>query len=572
MRIKFLYSAVSAVFIFLSVNLMYMTIFAGGKFKELSDKNCIRLIPQKGSRGRILDTNGEMIAGSVISYDLVVLSQKREEMVKIFAVLSEILGISDEELWKRFRRGFSEPSVPVVLVRNIGMEKVSVLEERKLDLEGVIVQSDTMRFYPYGSLACHVIGYLSEIDRWRLTKLADYGYKTKDIVGVGGIEEKYDYYLRQEDGGLSVEVDHQGKFFRVLGFRPAQSGKNIQLTLDLRIQKIVEISLAGRNGAVVVINPQTGEILALSSFPDFDPALFIQKNNKAVNYLFTDPSAPFLNRVIAGQYPPGSIFKPITASAGLETGKIDLFTTYNCSGGLLVGSREFKCWGVHFNQDLDQAMAHSCDVFFYKTGLAVGPQALYDCAVRFGLSRPTGVELPYEESGFIPNPIWKKIYKFQRWYDGDTANFSIGQGEVLVTPLQMVRMIAVFANQGKLVTPYLIKAIDGEDFSASHRKIIPLRVKDGVIDKINQGLRDAVRDEKGTANVLANIGINAAGKTGTAQNPHGLAHGWFIGFAPYENPKYAICVFLEHGEHGSTAAGTAKKIFELMLEQGLFKS
>lgn len=569
MRIKILNFIVIVLFISLAISLANMTIFQGEKFQDLSNKNCIRLIPQQGSRGKILDTNGDMIVGSSISYDVVVLPQERDDLERTFSRLSSLLGVSTEELWRKFRRGYSEPSVPVVVVNNISLEKAVALEERKLDLDGVVIQSGAVRFYPYASLASHVLGYLSQIDRWRLTKLADYGYKTKDIVGMGGIEEKYDYYLRQEDGGLSVEVDHQGRFSRVLGFRPAQSGKDVQLTLDLRIQRITEIALEGNTGAVVVMDPESGEVLAMSSFPNFDPALFVNKANKSLSYLLADPASPFLNRAITGLYPPGSVFKPIVASAGLETNKINMATTYNCPGFLPVGRREFKCWDTHSNQNLFQAIAHSCDVFFYKTGLTVGAQAIHDYALKFGMSRPTGIELPYEESGFIPNPIWKKLYKFQKWYDGDTANLSIGQGEVLTTPLQICRMMAVFANRGKLVTPYLIKAIDGVDVSANHRRIFPVAIKASTINNINKGLRGVVAEEKGTANVLADLGVSVAGKTGTAQNTRGLSHGWFVGFAPYEKPRYVICVFLEHGAHGYSAAVVAKRILELMSQQGL---
>jgi len=569
MRIKLLHFFVIVLFVSLAVSLAKLTIFQGEKFRDLSNKNCIRLIPQEGARGKILDTNGELIVGSAISYDVVVLPQEREALEKTFSGLSVLLGVSTEDLWRKFRRGYSEPSVPVAVVKNISLEKAVSIEERKLDIDGVVIQSGAVRFYPYGALASHILGYLSQIDRWRLTKLADYGYKTKDIVGMGGIEEKYDYYLRQEGGGLSVEVDHQGRFSRVLGFRPAQSGKDVQLTLDLRIQKITEIALEGKAGAVVMMDPESGEILAMSSAPNFAPSLFVNKANKSVSDLFADPASPLLNRAITGLYPPGSVFKPIVAVAGFETNKINMVTTYNCPGFLRVGRREFKCWDTHQNQNLLQAIAHSCDVFFYKTGLAVGAQAIHDYALRFGLARPTAIELPYEESGFIPNPIWKKIYKFQKWYDGDTANFSIGQGEVLTTPLQICRMMAVFANRGKLVTPYLVKAIDGVDVSANHRRISPLAIKNSTINNINKGLRGAVSEEKGTANVLANLGVSVAGKTGTAQNPRGLSHGWFVGYAPYENPRYVICVLLEHGAHGYSAAVVAKRIFELLMQQGL---
>ncbi len=570
MRIRILFFTVAVIFIFLAISLVNLTLLQGEKFRGLSNKNCIRLIPQGGSRGKILDTGGQLIAGSAISYDVVVLPQDRQSLNKTFSRLAITLGISQEELWQKFRRGYSEPSVPVALVKNIGLEKAVALEERKLDLEGVVIQSEALRYYPHASLACHVLGYLGEIDRWRLTKLADYGYKTKDIVGMGGIEEKYDYYLRQEDGGLSVEVDHQGRFSRVLGFRPAQSGKDVQLTIDLRIQKIVEQVWEGQTGAVVIMDPETGEVLAMSSFPNFDPGLFVKKNRNSISDLFSDPASPSLNRAIAGLYPPGSVFKPVLAAAGLETGKINTLTTYYCPGSLKVGRREFKCWDTHQDQNLVQALAHSCDVFFYKTGLSVGPQVLHDYALRFGLARPTGIELPYEEQGFIPNPIWKKIYRFQKWYDGDTANFAIGQGEVLTTPLQICRMMAVFANRGKLVTPYLIKAIGGQEVWANHRRISPAHIKNSYINSINQGMRGAVAEQKGTASVLANLGISVAGKTGTAQNPRGLSHGWFTGFAPYEKPKYVICVFIEHGEHGYSAAVVVKKIFAAMMEQGVF--
>ncbi len=569
MRIRILYFIVILIFIFLSFNLFNLTVFHGWEFRDLSNKNCIRLIPQEGSRGKILDTNGDMIVGSSISYDVVVLPQEREALVKTFSGLSAILGISTEELWQKFRKGYSEPSMPVAIIRNISLEKAVALEERKLDLDGVVIQTDALRFYPYGSLACHAIGYLSQIDHWRLTKLSDYGYKTKDIVGMGGIEEKYDYYLREEDGGLSVEVDHQGRFSRVLGFRPPQSGKDIQLTLDLRIQRIAETAMEEKTGSVVVMNPQTGEILAIASYPNFDPAVFLRKNDKSVSSLFANPGSPFLNRAISGQYPLGSVFKPIVALAGLECGKIDSATVFHCSGSLQVGRREFKCWSTHLDQDLMQALAHSCDVFFYKVGLAVGPQMMHDYAVRLGLAHQTGVELPYEEPGFIPNPIWKKIYKFQKWYDGDTVNLAIGQGEVMVTPLQVSRMMAVFANRGKLVVPYLVKAIDGQDFSSSHRRITDLHLKTGDIEEVNKGLRDVIDDKEGTASILGNLGVTVAGKTGTAQNPRGASHGWFAGFFPYENPKYVVCVFIEHGEHGYAAAVVAKKIIQLMQQENL---
>jgi penicillin-binding protein 2 len=259
----------------------------------------------------------------------------------------------------------------------------------------------------------------------------------------------------------------------------------------------------------------------------------------------------------------------VGAAAGLETGKIKFSTTYYCPGSLQVGSRQFKCWSSHGDQDLIQAIANSCDVFFYKIGLGVGAQTLHDYAARFGFGKPTGIELPYESSGNVPNPFWKRMYKFQRWYDGDTANLVIGQGALLTSPMQVCRMTAVFANGGSLVTPYIIKAIDGRDVSASHRRISSVRLRRSTIDNIRKGMRQVVT--AGTANTLADARVAVAGKTGTAQTAGDETHAWFTGFFPFDRPQYCICVFLEKGGHGSDASGLVKQIIASMDDEGLFK-
>jgi penicillin-binding protein 2 len=215
------------------------------------------------------------------------------------------------------------------------------------------------------------------------------------------------------------------------------------------------------------------------------------------------------------------------------------------------------------------AITHSCNVFFYRTGLLVGAQLIHDYALKFGFARATSIELPYEESGFVPSPLWKKIYKFKNWFDGDTANLSIGQAELLVTPLQIARMMAVFANRGRLVTPYIVKAIDGQDFSLSQKKISVLPLKESTIDYIRQGLRNVVADPSGTANVLSSLSVAVAGKTGTAQAPPGQSHAWFVGFFPFKHPKFVICVFLERGGPGYAASVLTKQIIEEMIEGGL---
>ncbi len=556
-------------FLLLAAGLFNLDVRQGQKFRRLSDSNCIRLISQYGSRGNILDRNGKIIVDNKISYDVMILPQEREDVERALALISRVLGIGIKELKIEFKKNFVSSSVPVCVAANIKRADAIVLGEYKIEQPNIIVTPKPLRHYPYGSLAAHVIGYLNEIDRWRLTKLEDYGYKTKDIVGFGGVEEKYDYYLRQEEGGLSVEVNHRGKFTRVLGFAPPRNGKDVKLTLDLSIQKIVEEKLEGKKGSVILIDPYTGEILAMASFPNFNPAIFVEKKTKQIAALFSDSQAPFLNRAITSSYPPASVFKVAVAAAALELKKVNTSTSFLCQGQTQIGARKFKCWDTHGPQDIYQAIAHSCDVYFYKAGLLCGAQNIHDYALKFGLGHLSGFDLGGETAGFIPSPLWRKLNKFQNWYDGDTANLSIGQSECLVTPLQAVNLLAVFANQGYLLTPHIVKAVGEVDLSARKNKAVGVPLKKKTVEVVASGLRRAVTDPKGTANVLSSLAVKVAGKTGTAQVSRGSTHAWFAGYFPQEKPKYVICVFLENGGPGYAACVVAKQIIEEMSNQGL---
>ena len=556
-------------FVCLIAWLLNLGILQGAKFRRLSDSNCIRLISQFGSRGNILDRNGEIIVDNKISYDVMILPQDLEDIDQVLTLISRVIGVEVKELKMTFKKNFISSSVPVTVAANIELKDAISLGEYKIEQPSIIVVPKPLRHYPYGALACHAIGYVNEIDRWRLTKLEDYGYKTKDIVGFGGVEEKYDYYLRQEEGGLSVEVNHRGKFTRVLGFAPPRNGKDVVLTLDLKIQKIVEDNLQGRKGNVILMDPFSGEILALASYPNFNPEVFVNKRTRLISGLFNDPAAPLINRAIGSSYPPASVFKIVLASAGLELKKINPSTSFVCQGSIMVGSRKFSCWDVHGAEDIFQAIAHSCDVFFYKTGLLCGAQNIHDYALKLGLGRKVGFDLAGETSGFIPSPLWRKINKFQNWFDGDTANLSIGQGDCLVTPLQVTNMLAVFANRGYLLSPYIVKAVGGLDLAAKRKRLIGVPFKKSTFEVIAKGLAKAVSDAKGTGNALSVLPIKVAGKTGTAQVSRGATHAWFVGFFPLDKPRYVICVFLENGGPGHTASVVAKQIIEAMNNQGL---
>lgn len=568
-RIKVFSLFLISMFLFLGLAIINLEVIHGKTYRDLSKRNCIRLLPKKATRGKIIDRRQETIVGNKLNYDVVILPRGSDNQSQEFKKISQILGISQEALKARYENNSFLSSLPVTLAKGIDISEAIAVEEAKLDLPGIVIQAEPVRHYPYASLASHILGHLGEIDHWRLTKLEDYGYKRKDIVGFGGIEEKYDYYLRGQDGGLSIEVDNRGRMMRILGFKPPINGKDLQLTIDLRFQKIIENKIDGKTGCVIILDPYTGEILALTSFPNFNPEVFRDNLSSAINYIFADIDAPLLNRAISATYPPGSMFKLVLASAALETKKIDLDKTYFCPGSMLIGRKEYKCWNKHGMQNIISAIANSCNVFFYNLGLLLGPQKIYDYALKFGLSKPTSIDLAYETGGFVPSPLWKKVHKFKKWFDGDTANLSIGQGEVLITPLQIVRIMAVFANGGDLVTPYIVQKIADKDITRYQQRIIDLSLHKSTIQAIKEGLRRVITDPGGTGNVLSDLAISIAGKTGTAQAPPGSAHSWFSGFFPYEKPKYVICVFLERGGPGYNACVLAKQIIETLFEEGL---
>lgn len=567
MRIKIIHCIIIAAFFLLGICILNLQLIQGAKFKNLSEKNCIRLLPQEGARGQVFDRNGNCLAGNFLSYDVGIIPQDKAQLDKTLEVISRILSISFKEAKTRYKKDYVAAFIPVVIGRNIDLKKTIALSELKWDYGNIIIQPRPLRNYPYGNLACHVLGYLSQIDHWRLTKLEDYGYKIKDIVGFGGVEEKFDYYLRQEEGALSVEVDHRGKFMRVLGFSPPVSGKNIQLTLDVRIQKLAESALVNKKGSIILMGPFNGEIFAMASSPGFDPDSFISKSG---DYFGKVEDSAFVNRAISGVSPPASVFKLIAACAGLETGKINESRVYFCQGHLRIGNRDFNCWETHNDENLAQAIAHSCDVFFYKTGLLLGPQVLHDYAAKFGLSKLTGIDLPYEAVGFVPDPFWKRVTKLQSWFEGDSANFVIGQGYLMVTPIQMARLMAVFANNGSLVTPYIVKNIAGKDMSVvAQKKIFPVAIKEKVLERVRKDLAGVIREPTGTANVLAGLPVEVAGKTGTAQVSRNQTNGWFVGFFPVDNPKFVICVFLEDNNSGHSAAVLTRQILEGMIKENL---
>jgi penicillin-binding protein 2 len=567
MRFKAYTITLLLLFFFLGLVLFWVQVFRGGYYYHLSLRNSIRLISEVPRRGKILDRNQKVLADNIISFDVVVTPQEFKNKKHIFQRLSEILSKDPETLSRIYEKGYLNPFTPVVIASGVPKTTAIIVEEEGLDLGGVSVQLNARRYYPLLTGACHVLGYMGEIDKSRITKLKDYGYDIKDLVGYSGIEEEDDLYLRGERGGQQVEVDSAGRQVRMLGYKPPLVGKDVELTLDLDMQSAADNLLKGKKGAFVLLDIETGEVFVLSSAPAFDPNIFVEKKDrKALSDVLTSSSAPLFNRAISGQFPPGSVFKIVTAVAALKNKKITPATSYLCPGSLKVGNRNFKCWSTHGLQDFYQAMAYSCDVYFYRLSILAGADAMTEAAHDFGFAAVTGIDLSHEATGFIPSRLWKRLKYFDNWYDGDSANFSIGQGFVLVTPLQLARMMATVANGGYLVEPYLTKAVDGVSVERKEPKRID--VPEDVIGVIKESLRLPVQLESGTAHSLEVAGLEICAKTGTAQVFGAKAHGWVAGFFPMSKPKYAFCILLENVDTSHYACELGREFFQEMKEKG----
>lgn len=553
-------------FIFIGCGLFFFQIIQGGIFFNQSLRNSIRLIPEEPLRGRILDRNNNVLADNILSFDAVLIPQEIKDKAFVFGRLAKILSLSEDALAEKYENSYLNPFTPIVIAAGISKAQAITLEEQNLDVLGAHVALNAQRVYPYATAASHVLGYIGEIDRSRITRLKDYGYDIKDKMGYSGIEERLDLYLRGEKGGQQVEVDSRGRQVRLLGYRPAVVGKDVQLSIDLELQQITDQLLKDYRGAVVVMDVETGEILVLSSSPAFNPNVFVdRKDQKLLSYYMNSENAPLFNRVISGKFPPGSIFKVITTAAALNEKNFSPSLTYECAGKMAVGSRYFKCWATHGAQDLYQAMAHSCDVYFYHLGLSAGPDALTFWSHEFGLASVTDIDLRGEVQGFIPSRLWKRLSRFENWYDGDTANFSIGQGAVSTTPIQLCRMMAAVANNGILLEPHVTRAIGCDAIKTKVQRKIKIAQKD--LDLLRDLLRQPVLQESGTAHVLDIAGLDICAKTGTAQVSGEASHGWVSGFFPKDKPRYAFCVLLENVGSSAHACVLAKQLFEEALKR-----
>lgn len=572
MRLKVFFITISFVFFLVLTRLAYMQVVRGGYYRQLSGKNCIRLIARQARRGTIYDRNGMVLAENLPSYDVLVIPQDFQEPEAGFSFLSRALQKDKQELVKKFRLNRSAPFAPVVIAKNISREQAIKIEENKNQFPGISVQVNAKRSYPFASICSHILGYVGEIDRFRITRLKDYGYKIKDAVGYGGIEEYYDNFLRGEDGGVQIEVDNRGRQVRMLGLRTPTPGEDIVLTIDARIQGICAEALSGFKGAAIFMDPKNGEILSMVSSPAFDPNVFVDRYDPdLLSGYFRDKQSPLLDRAISGLYSPGSVFKVVTALAALEQGRSSAKTSFSCNGSYRLGNREFACWKEHGLQDLRSAFVHSCNVYFYHLGRLAGPEALSRFAYEFGFGQITGIDLPAQALGTVPSRIQKKASRKESWYPGDTLNFSIGQGDLLVTPLQLTAMMSAVVNGAFSVRPHLAKQIAGREIESSRRQK-SLKIKPQNLEMVRRDLRAVVSEPTGTAHILNIENLGIAGKTGTVEVAQGKPHAWFVGFFPYREPRMVFCVFLENGGSGYNACLVARDILKRILEEKILQA
>lgn len=546
----------------ISTRLAYLQLIQGERNRELADENRIRLIPRQPERGRILDRKGRTLAGNRLSYAVFLwpIANREEEWRPILPRLAQILNIPLEEIQERLEQaGFNSP-VRIRIARGLSPAQVTALAEFSQQLKGVQVEAEAVRNYPQGDLAAHVLGYTGEMSDEDLKARQGEGYRLGDVIGQMGVEAAFEPQLRGEWGGQQVEVDGMGRVLRVLEEKPTQAGDDVQLTLDLDLQRATEAILGDRKGAIVAMNPNNGEILAMVSRPAFDPNLFSTYITDAQWQQLQSLDFPFVNRALQG-YPPASTFKIVTTTAAIESGSFPPETVLGTYPYIEVGGIQFWDWNRAGFGPLDfrGAMAWSSDTFFYQTAMQMGEQSLIQWTRRYGFGQKTGIEIAQEEAaGLVPDEAWKKKELEELWYVGDTVNMSIGQGYLQASPLQVAGMFAVAANGGYRVQPHLLM---GNQEAREWRE--SLNISPTTLQILQEGLREVVTMGTGQALNVSNL-PSVSGKSGTAEDPPRLSHAWFGAYAPSDKPEIVVVAFAENsgGGGGKVTAPMVRQVLE----------
>ncbi len=582
LRLSGLQYLVASAFVALGISFWIFQVAQGQKYREIADNNHMRRLPLPAPRGVLLDRNGTVLVENQNAFNIALVREQTHDLQETLHALALAIGVDEAQLGEIVARRRREPSYrPIVLVDNATVEQVIAVRARQLELPGIVYQQVPTRRYPTSDMAAHLFGYVSEVTEAQLGRVEYAGVESGAIVGQAGIEQAYNKLLMGSDGSKAVVVNSLGREIDVVGRQDPTEGRRLQLTIDADVQRAAEEGFRryGYNGAAVILDPQNGEVLALVSQPAYDPNDFATGISRATwNSLLTDKLKPLQNRALQSTYSPGSTFKIAVATAGLEEGIITPDFRTHCSGGGTFYGRYFQCWkkGGHGTVDMRRAIEQSCNVFFYTVGNMLGVDRIHKWAAALGLGERSGIELPNEARGLVPSSEWKREVKGEKWYAGETISVAIGQGQVNVTPMSLAVMMMTVANGGTRYTPHLLKAVDE---GHGWKPVTPpapksvVTMKPETVSAVHDGLWMVVNGA-GTGGRARIPGRDVSGKTGTAQviSLQGAKaaagkmdvrhHGWFVFFAPRDNPIIAGVVFAEHAEHGSSAAPIAKYAME----------
>lgn len=562
-RLKLLLILAIAVGSIIALRLIDVQVLRHQNYVQLAERNRTQVLYQTAPRGRVFTADGVAIASNAPSFSLYYLGvapSQKEFLSQLAADIAPYIKQSPAEIQAKLEASVRTGKA-VALAENLSTQSTVSLQELQQYYPGIYLLEESKRSYPYGIMASHLLGYIGSMDdrEWRKRDSAA-GYRLTSKIGKNGIERKFEEQLKGKDGGVYLEVDYRGRVKRIIQDKKWAAGSDVYLTLNFPLQRAAEEALknskTGR-GAAVALDPRTGAVLALASAPAYDPNVFVAYSDQEV-----PASAKRINEynlAIQGIYPPASTFKIITGAAALEETDLDIHRKITCTGKYDSGPRVFKCWGTHGPVDFFDGMSNSCDVYFYAVAAAMGPAPIERMERKFMFGRPTGIDLPGEKAGNLYGPTRRARNKTY-WFVGDTLNLSIGQGELLVTPIKLAQFAAALASRGNVYRPYYVDKIisnqTGKTEQIGHTEILQrAELKPQTYDLLYQALKHTVDD--GTARRVKIKGLDVYAKTGTAQNPHGADHGWFMAFAGREgeSPSIALAVFVEFGEGGSSAAG-----------------
>jgi penicillin-binding protein 2 len=577
------------IFLVLAYGLWRLQVMESNVYATLAEKNRIRNVPILAPRGKILDREGRTIVDNYPSFSALLLRDSSRDLNADADFIAQGLHLDPGDLRARIRHFASMPQYqPIFLKEDITQDELAFIDAHRNELPELDTIVAHRRLYPRNGFMAHLIGYVGEVTEDMLNQPQFELYSPGDVVGISGVEREYNTALMGKNGERQAIVNSHGREIGLLGETEAIPGKPLKLTVDIDLQIAAEEALEGRNGAIVAMDPRTGEILAMVSRPTFDPQTFsVRVSRDEWNKLVTDPDKPLLNKAIQAQLAPGSTFKIIMATAGLQEG-IAQDMHVNCPGGATFYGRYFKCWvvaehRVHGDVDITKAIYQSCDVFFYTLAEKLGIEKIAKYATMLGLGQKTGIDLPQEVSGVMPSEEWKIRNFKQKWFAGETISVGIGQGAVAATPIQMARAIGAIASGGRLVRPHVTDPTDLPPglvpaSSVQDEVTIPIDPKNWEI--ITDAMADVV-NPGGTAALSHLQNIDFAGKTGSAQTisnalkaklgAEGKAkfkdNGWFVGVEPRRNPEIVVCALLEEGEHGYLAARTAAKVIKAYVDK-----